>query len=158
MAIVGKAPQSISEAMEEARQSMMRGETTDKPSEPLRMPDNPLDGFRNGVCLDLRVRFAMELLAHSPMFQGMEGTAKPKQVAEFALDLSTELFALADARGLIEPLDSPEGTQRMGDHIERQIPYQAKLQVGIQQEGQRLQQEIGRIARSVAGAFGKPRS
>ena len=115
----------------------------------LRLHDNPLDSFRNGACLDLRVRVAIDLLTHSQMFAGVEGGDKPGPIAAFALDVATELFALAETRGLIEPLDASEGRARLSDHIRRQVDYQLETQT----EQKRAVDQAGRIARSVSGAF-----
>lgn len=110
---------------------------------PMRLHDNPLDSFRNGACLDLRVRVAIDILTHN----GAQGD--PKVAAAYALDVATELFALAETRGLIEPLDASEGRARLSDHIRRQVDYQIETQT----EQKRAVDQAGRIARSVSGAF-----
>ena len=123
------------------------------------LPDNALDGFRNGAILDLRVRLAMELLVHSPIFHGfalrtapcgaygveIKGTAR--ESAHYALDVATELFALAQARGLIHPLG--EIDEHLISHIRRQVVYQ----IETQKEQQRQAEQSGRIAKAVHGAF-----
>jgi hypothetical protein len=83
-------------------------------------PSNVLEGFGTGCLLDLRVRLAVDFLK-SPMFEGMAVTAEeilPKACAWFALEVSTELLALAEARGLVEPLPDD-------DVLNRQLRLQA---------------------------------
>lgn len=113
---------------------------------PLR--DNPLDGFRNGACLDLRVRFAMELLTHSPIFRTFDGS--PSDHAAFALETAEELFAQADARGLIEPFSPMDDYLR--EHISRQVAYQ----LGIAKEQQKQQDQSVQVAGAVRNAIHRP--
>lgn len=125
--------------------------------------DNPLDGFRNGACLDLRVRFAMELLTHSQMFPVQieqinqiptQGGTSPEKVAgavsKFALDIATELFAEADARGLIEPF-SP-----MDDHLRNHVKRQVAYQLEIAKEQQKQQDQSVQVAGAVRNAIHRP--
>lgn len=116
--------------------------------EPIRMMDNPLDGFRNGALLDLRVRFAMDMLMHSPMFST---TITAQDAAVHALSTAIALMDLAQKRGLVEPF--PEGLdEHLVSHVRRQVAYQVEQQA----EGRRAQEQGDRIARSVAQAFRKP--
>lgn len=108
-----------------------------------RYRDNALDGFRSGAVLDLRVRIAVELLTHSPMFG--PGPTQPvpmlvpaghsvaKDRATMALDVATELLALAESRGLVEALDSPEGAMHLEANVRRQVEYEAtKMRIGTE--------------------------
>jgi hypothetical protein len=82
-------------------------------------PHNILEAFGNGCVLDLRVRFAMDLLRTSPIFEGVGSEFSPEHIAvlpkacaAFALALATELLALAEQRGLVEPLPDDDGLNR----------------------------------------------
>lgn len=96
---------------------------TDKELKAIGYPQHILDGFSNGVLLDLRARFAMQLLTSSPIFAGiardneshggLEGLARhvsfPPGVAKAALDISEALFKEAEARGWVTPIDHTQG-------------------------------------------------
>lgn len=121
----------------------------------LPLQDNELDGYRNGACLDLRVRLAMELLTHSGMgaalitggFEKGVGIT-PVEIATQALNVATELITLADERGLIEPFAETLGP-RLKAHVKRQVEYQ----VVQGKETLRAQEEASRIPRAVSKAF-----
>lgn len=112
-----------------------------------RYRDNPIDGFRNGVCLDLRVRIAIDLLTHGGLFEaliasfkGKEPTeadmvALPKVAAVVALESAAELLRLAEERGLVD--DFPEGAE-----IGRGLRDHARRQANFQTEGNREAQRI----------------
>lgn len=104
-----------------------------------KLRDNALDGFRNGACLDLRVRLAMEILAHSSW---IGEAANPAAAALVALEASTELFALAEQRGLIEPFpEDGELGRYLKNHCKRQVAWQLE-----QQAEARRQQGVPQIA------------
>lgn len=111
------------------------------------MQDNVLEAFRNGCLLDLRVRLAMELLAHSPSLVDVVLTPDPRELALKALDVATELFSIAQERGLVKPLG--EIDEHLEAHIRRQVTYQ--LMTAKEQKKQ--SEEAGRIAQAVHGAF-----
>lgn len=140
-------------AVLETSKNMLRdneGKMNDKELAPIALPDNELDGFRNGACLDLRVRFAMELLAHSPSLCDVVLTPSPKELARMALDVASELFALGEARGLITPF-----VDGVSAHLTKQSHRQAAYQIGGQKEAARIQEQDARIATAVHGAFRK---
>lgn len=129
-----------------------RGLAPMKPVGPIRMMDNPLEGFRNGASLDLRVRFAMELLAHNPNFGPLydpDGELDPCLTATFALDVSAKLFDIAQSRGLIEPFAEFEASPDLKAQGRRQIAYQ----VYAQKEGMKLQAENTPMVRAVPSPF-----
>jgi hypothetical protein len=81
-------------------------------------PHNILEAFGNGCVLDLRVRFAMQLLT-GPMYANVVAEAAkvgpgvpPLDIAVHALDVSTALFEVSEARGLVEPLPDDDGLNR----------------------------------------------
>ena len=124
----------------------------------LKLLDNPLDSLRTGMTLDLRVKIAMDLLAHSPMFlrEGWShGTDASKghahAIAVFALDVADALVSIAQERGLFEPLDSPEGMERLKGHVRRQTEFQAEAA----REAGRQQADSLSLARAVSGALRK---
>lgn len=122
---------------------------------PRKYPHNVLEGFGNGALLDLRVRLAMQMLTHSPMYassfrpyEGKEITAvtvsddgrapavtmstapTPQTLAKHALDLAHEVLSQADARGWVEPIpDLPEIDGPLKDQAHRTAEYQARQQV-----------------------------
>lgn len=66
------------------------------------LPQHVLDGYSQGALFDMRLRFAMTLLATSPMFiTGKNASSTARE----ALDLSCELFRQAKERGMITPID-----------------------------------------------------
>ncbi len=139
-----------SDVLETSAKALMAGGGTADAGMP--MPDNPLDGFRNGCLLDLRVRLAMELLVHSNAWVYMRSpdarqAYSPKFAATAALDTATELFDLAESRGLVKPLG--EVDEHLMAHIRRQVVYQ----IETQKEQQRQAEQSGRIAKAVHGAF-----
>ena len=105
-----------------------------------------------GACFDMRVRIAMELLQHSPLLSGGFGWPIEKAAscaARLALDTATELFSLAEQRGLIEPLG--EMDEHLKGHIRRQIDFEME----VARERQRQADEAARMPRAVARAFRK---
>lgn len=88
-------------------------------------PQHILDAFSQGALLDLRVRFAMQLLTNAPIFSGMAADVRdaatadarsrldqveramflPRGIAKAALDIAQGLFDEAEARGMVKPLD-----------------------------------------------------
>src|SRR5258708_3477995 len=123
---------------------MSKGNAEDKdPKEPLKLFDNPLDSFRNGACMDLRVRIAMDMLIHNPFFTT---GGVPSEIAMHALDIASELVYLADARGLMRSLDDPKGMEELKAHVRRQVEFQ--IENGNEQ---RRQSEQGvKLARAVS--------
>lgn len=118
-----------------------------------RLRDNPLDGFRNGACLDLRVRFAMLILENNPAMTGivvLPGENRAGVAARYALEVATELFAQADARGLIEPFAPMDDFLR--DHVKRATAFQ----IENQKEQQRQQDQSVRVAGAVRDAIHRP--
>ena len=127
----------------------------DEPQKRAMYPDNALDGFRFGACLDMRVRLAMELLTHSQIFNGfdpdMTGVSPAaSEHAVFALDIASELFDLAEKRGLIEAFKDFENDEHLKGHVKRQVAY------AFEQEKEKNKQfeEANRIATAVHNAFG----
>ena len=115
---------------------------------PVRYFDNPLDSFRQGVVLDMRVKLAIDLLTHSPMFTNVEGLST-KQVTTLALDVATELVAEADRRGLLEDLDSPAAMARMKEHIKRSVEFQ----MAQASETRRAQEQAVHVGSAVRSAL-----
>lgn len=114
------------------------------------LPHNDLDAFQFGANLDLRVRFAMELLK-SPMFQDYHVSTRMGGVdgaAIKALNVASDLFAEAEERGLIKPLDK-ELNEWNKTHIRR------LCEAGLfqQKENQRLHDASLKLANAVGGAF-----
>lgn len=122
---------------------------TENPDAPAELPrkyrDNSIEAFRHGAVLDLRVRFAMDLLTHSPLLtQPMTAT----QSAERALDVASELLALAERRGLVENFKELEHDQHLKGHIRRQVAFQGEM--GKQQ--MRAQREAGGVVQQLPGS------
>ncbi len=118
-----------------------------------RYQDNALEGFRNGCLLDLRVRWAFELLRGGAL-SDVDDT--PAGVASYALDVATELLALAESRGLVEalPADGGELTPALMDQARRTASFQALQQIEGQRFGQDYQNRV--MPAAVAGAFSDP--
>lgn len=90
-------------------------------------PHNVLEGFGNGALLDLRVRLAMQMLTHSPMYSS---GGVPGDIAAHALETSRQLLERAEGFGYIEPLpDLPEIDGALKDQAMRTAEYQARQQV-----------------------------
>lgn len=137
--------QHAAAVLETTREILMDGKA--EKEAPIPMQDNVLEAFRNGCLLDLRVRLAMELLAHSPSLVDVVLTPDPRELAVKALDVATELFSIAQERGLVKPLG--EIDEHLEAHIRRQVTYQLMTA----KEQKRQGEEAGRIAQAVHGAF-----
>jgi hypothetical protein len=132
------------------------------------LPDNPIEGFRSGARLDLRTRFAMELLVRSPIYAGaygwpatMESTvgdedrtiharprtgeapSTPAAIARHALDVATALFEASDERGLVKPLGE------MDEHLEAHIRRQISFENAVAKERRRQADEAAKIPQAV---------
>ena len=117
---------------------------------PIELPDSPFEGFRCGANLDLRVRLAMDMLTHSPMFApGKDAAGTPEEAALFALDAATYLFDTAHERGLIKPFCKVAEDPHLIAHMDRQIEWQVKST----KAAQKAQEEASRIQTSVHKAF-----
>ena len=117
---------------------------------PIALPDTPFEGFRSGANLDLRVRLAMDMLTHSPMFSpGKDAAGTPEETALFALDTATYLLDVAAERGLIKPFGKVADDPHLLAHIDRQVEFQ----ITSNKKAQRAQEEAGRIKTAVHGAF-----
>lgn len=85
---------------------------------------NVMSSFENGVQLDLRVKLAMEFLKSNAVHQ-VTNTDDVVQAAELALDLATELLAVAHERGLVKDMpDNGELSSPMKHHLERSVRQQ----------------------------------
>lgn len=103
----------------------------------VKYPHNELEAFGTGAMLDLRVRFAFELLKHSYMYSRIE-PIEPKDAAVHALDTATALLELAEQRGLVTAYDD-ENTEP-SDRIRAQAKRTSAFQVLQQLEGQKFAQ------------------
>jgi hypothetical protein len=108
-------------------------------------PSNVLEGFGTGALLDLRVRFAMDLLK-SPLFSNVvaEGVefrddiTTAGGIAEHALDIAVALLAQAENRGLVESLPDDDGLNRQ---LRLQAARTARYSVWQQLAGARVAAE-----------------
>lgn len=112
--------------------------------------DNVIDSFRNGVVLDLRLKFAMDLLENSSLIREVPAVT-PKEHAAYALEVATELFALGAERGLMKPLDDEVLWEQLIDHVRRVVSFN-KAQ---QDEARRAQDQSITVGRHVSGALAK---
>ena len=133
------------EIVRAAGREHLGGPLEEAPKKPLQLFDNPVDGMNNGSCTDLRLRFAMQLLTHNPA----QGT--PREAARYALDVASELVELALERGLLDPLDSEAGWERLLGHVKRQVAFQKAMA----EETRRAQDQSLAIGRNVHGALAK---
>lgn len=139
----------------------------ESPKSPMKLQHNDLDGFQFGGNFDMRVRFAMQLLT-SPMFQGRtlvsSGKTPSKGVvqvvtadpqyegsATLALDIASELFDVAEQRGLITEITGDELDERIKSHFRRVVA----AQLYQQHEGQRQQEARVKLASAVASTLRK---
>lgn len=135
-------------------------------------PHNALEGYANGCLLDMRVRFAMELLTHSPIYgrgtiatvaaktsqafpglAGYEGVAEapalPHLLARHALDLATALLQLGAERGLVDALPADDG--ELSPSLRAQARRTASYQALQQKEAQAfLQREADQVVPQAA--------
>ena len=119
-------------------------------NKPIELPDSPFEGFRCGANLDLRVRLAMDMLTHSPMFApGKDSAGTPEEAALFALDAATYLFDTAHERGLIKPFGKVADDPHLMAHIDRQIEFQ----ITSQKRSVTATEDANRIKTAVRGAF-----
>jgi hypothetical protein len=107
-------------------------------------PHNVLEGFAAGCLLDLRVRLAVDFLK-GPLANMAPDGAEARDLAEYALDLATELLSLAESRGLVSALPDDDGLNRQ---LRLQAARTAKFSALQQIEGQKAaQEEAGRVSR-----------
>ena len=110
-------------------------------------PDNSLEGFRNGALLDLRVRYAMDLLKSEAVGligqiafdvdeEGDSGSST-RMVAEIALDLADAVLGCAEVRGWVKPLESG-----LSEAVERQAALTGAFGALQQVEGQKYAQGL----------------
>jgi len=117
---------------------------------PIELPDSPFEGFRSGANLDLRVRMAMDMLIHSPMFApGKDAAGTPEETALFALDAATYLLDTAFERGLIKTFGRVADDAHLLAHMHRQIEWQ----ITSQKETSKAAEDANRIQTSVHKAF-----
>ena len=117
---------------------------------PIPLPDSPFEGFRSGANLDLRIRLAMDMLTHSPMFApGKDAAGTPEETALFALDTATYLLDTAHERGLIKPFGKVADDPHLMAHIDRQIEFQ----ITSQKRSVTATEDANRIKTAVRGAF-----
>lgn len=95
----------------------------DEAKKPMPLFDNVIDSFRNGVVLDLRLKFAMDLLEKSPMYTAAVED-EPKRIAKHALDIAAALFEEGESRGLMKPLDDEALWSRLVEHSRRVATFQ----------------------------------
>ena len=117
-------------------------------------PSNELEAFGTGAMLDLRVRMAIKFIETSPMFHNaLDLKVAEKDIAIIALNVATELMALAEAHGLVTPYDDSD--TEVSDRLRAQAQRTAKYQVVQQSEGQRaMQNEQSGISRVMPMAPG----
>ena len=119
-------------------------------NKPIELPDSPFEGFRCGANLDLRVRLAMDMLTHSPMFApGKDAAGTPEETALFALDTATYLLDTAHERGLIKPFCKVADDAHLLAHMHRQIEWQMTSQKATSKAAE----DANRIHTSVHKAF-----
>lgn len=88
-----------------------------------------LGSYANGVQLDLRVKLAVDFLK-SPWAGQHVHCDEPAALATAALDLASDLMALAHERGLVAPLpDSDELSAPQRRHIRRSVRAQVVSQL-----------------------------
>lgn len=92
-------------------------------------PQNILDAATNGYSMDARMRFAMELMKHSPI---MQDVSLP-DVASTACVLADDLFSECEERGWIVRRDAHEPLPwELVKHAERMGEFQVHQQIGGQ--------------------------
>lgn len=100
---------------------------TDKELAALGYPQNILDAATTGFSMDARMRFAMELMKHSPI---MEGISMP-DVAPMAIELADDLFTRCRDRGWLTRMDADQPLpDDLVKHAERMGAFQVHQQLG----------------------------
>lgn len=102
---------------------------------PMSYPQHILDGYSQGALLDFRMRFAMQLLSRTPMMgdELREGETPAHMSARFALDVAEALFAQAEARGMVTPIDHAAGLpEELVQQAARLGAFQVFQQMGAQ--------------------------
>lgn len=88
---------------------------------------NPLAAYGIGIDVDFRVKLAMELMK-------CDRQMSPRG----ALDAATELFALAEERGMVRPLMTGDD---IPDDLRHQLIREVRAQVHQQANAERVKQE-----------------
>lgn len=102
----------------------------------MKYPHNVLEGFSNGCILDLRMRFAMELLKGWDLYSSAPAFSCDS-ISEEALSISESLFKKAEARGWVAPIPDDGELNRF---VRMQAKRTAKFQALQQVEGQKAMQ------------------
>lgn len=116
-------------------------------------PQNIIDATQNGgVGLDMRLRFAMQLLTSSPVFSGIatlggsqvDMDERSGNVAKRALEIADALFNQAQDRGWVQPFDQNEPlSPAIIEHARRVGAFEFHKQAGFQKE---QQANVGKVA------------
>lgn len=141
----------------------MSDEKTEKnPRKEMLYPHNVLEAFGNGCLLDLRVRMAVNLLQHSPIFEGVAVAAAgaeirgvkdawsrmPVDVAGAALAIADEILRLGEEAGMVKPLPDDD---EISVAVKRQATRTGKFSARQQLAGQKEAQEMASGALAVPG-------
>jgi len=151
-AVMMQKPEALDDSDERDRGNGDANRAANERGPATRYRDNAIDGFRNGACLDLRVRLAIELLSHSALYSGAgyhdAGEGDPTRLARHALDVASALLDEAESRGLVE--NFPEGAE-LGKTLTNHIRRQVRFQIEGQRENMRAQADAEKIATPIAG-------
>lgn len=110
----------------------------------MKYPHNALEGFSNGCLMDLRMRFAMEVLKG-----GIIASGEPTTDARYAIALAGATFDCAEELGWVSPLPDNGELNRA---LRMQARRSAKFQAAQQREGQvAMQNETSGVVIEPAG-------
>lgn len=123
----------------------------ENPRNTMLYPPSILDAFQSGAMMDLRVRFAMQLLTSSPLYQAPHGEAfkHVAEVADSALSLAEEFFIEAERRGWLKQTPTDPNDPAMAALIE-QAKRQGIAGAHQQMSGQKAMREgVGAVQPAV---------
>lgn len=122
-----------------------------------RLRDSPLEGFRNGADLDLRLRVALDAMSRG-MFPAavlnslsqVNSKVTPENVAAFVLDTVSAVIERAREQGMVHAFSSGDEIDAwLKAHVKRQFAYQGFVNDQNQLYARR-QQEAARKAATLA--------
>lgn len=116
---------------------------TEEVAAPKLYPQDDINGFQNGVCMDLRVRLAVDFLKAHPA----QGT--PRDAAAYVLELADELLTQAEAQGWVTPLGDGKLTEVEKNQAKRLGAFQVYQQLGGQAAAQEEQSRVVPAAPSI---------
>lgn len=143
---------------------------------PVKYPQGPMDAISAGAWLDLKVRFAAQIMGGaaaaevvkrfvaeipaSAKLDKAEVAMAAQVAAEFALEASKHLIALAEQQGLVVPLSDQDGGAWLFAVHQRGAAmlgaFDAEMRVGAQRYAEMMQAAVAEAMRAAGPRVAVP--